>query len=245
MWYEKNYWKTGFKSTLYDLLTPESYLDSMRQSLSLLPDKKEQDVWDAGCGSGLLLLFLSRVSKGKVNYFGTDLLSAGLEKVKLRAKSLGISDSVTCLQNDITEKAPFKEGSMDAVIAHFSTYTIRDDNKRRQALSNMFDVLKPGGMLIISNPSKDYNASKIIVESAALIHTREGLWNAMVKSFFIYPFTKWLGLNFIQKQLRSDKWKAYTEEELKEELQQSGFEIGATQTVYAGSAYLMCAVKPG
>ena len=34
-WYEKYYWRTGFKSRLYDRLTPESYLESMRKVIAL------------------------------------------------------------------------------------------------------------------------------------------------------------------------------------------------------------------
>ena len=101
-WYEKNYWKTGFKSRLYDFLTPEAYFESMRQTASLVAEKKEGKIWDAGCGSGLLLVFLQRVLRKRMNYFGTDLLFAGLEKLNLRARDLGISSNAICLQNDIS-----------------------------------------------------------------------------------------------------------------------------------------------
>ena len=90
-WYEKNYWKTGFKSRLYDFLTPEAYFESMRQTASLVAEKKEGKIWDAGCGSGLLLVFLQRVLRKRMNYFGTDLLFAGLDKLKLRAREFEIS----------------------------------------------------------------------------------------------------------------------------------------------------------
>ena len=142
-WYEKNYWKTGFKSRLYDFLTPEAYFESMRQTAALVAEKKEGKIWDAGCGSGLLLMFLNRVLKKRMNYFGTDLLFTGLEKLKLRACELGVSSNAICLQNDISVAPPFKENSIDIVIAHFSLYTISDDNKRLQALRNIFQVLNP------------------------------------------------------------------------------------------------------
>ena len=48
-----------------------------------------------------------------------------------------------------------------------------------------------------------------------------------------------MGLNFIQKQLQSGQWTAYTREGLAEELQCAGFEIGHSETIYAGGAYLM------
>ena len=199
-WYEKNYWKTGFKSRLYDFLTPEVYLESMRQTAALVVEKKGGKIWDAGCGSGLLLVCLQRVLRKRVNYFGTDLLFAGLEKLKLRARGLGVSSNAICLQNDLSVGPPFKNNSIDIVIAHFSLYTISDDDERLQALKNIFQVLKPGGMLIATCPSKNYDAEKIITKSLKLVVDKNGLLVTIIKRYFFYPLTKKLGLSFIQKQ---------------------------------------------
>ena len=242
-WYEKNYWRTGFKSRLYDRLTPESYFESMRLVVSLLSGKRDLKIWDAGCGSGLLLVFLGDAFRNGCVYYGTDLLSAGLDRVKQRACELGILDRVTCFQNDLSESPPLKENSIDIVIAHFSIYTILDNDKRQEALKNMYHVLKPGGLFIASCPSKNYDADQIIKESCDLIRIKKGFWNAILKRLCIYPLTKRLGLNFIQHQLESGKWMAYTLEDLAEELRQVGFEVGASQTVYASSAYLICGHK--
>jgi len=183
-WYEKNYWKTGFKSRLYDFLTPEAYFESMRQTAALVAEKKGGKIWDAGCGSGLLLVFLHRVLKKRMSYFGTDLLFSGLEKLQLRARGLEVSSNAICLQNDISVAPPFKENSIDIVIAHFSLYTISDDDKRLQALKNIFQVLKPGGMLIATCPSKNYDADRIIRKSLESVKTNNGLLNTIIKRYF-------------------------------------------------------------
>jgi ubiquinone/menaquinone biosynthesis C-methylase UbiE len=242
-WYEKYYWRTGFKSRLYDRLTPESYLESMRKVVALLPDKQGLKIWDAGCGTGLLLLFLKNAVKRGLIYYGSDLLSAGLNQVRVRARDLRVSDRVACLQNDITANPLFKGNSLDVVVAHFSIYTIRENYKRQLALKNMCSVLKPGGLLIVCCPSKNYDAGKIIEESCELLRARRGLLQTAIRRMFFYPITKRLGLDFIQKQLQSGQWMAYTREELTEEMQCAGFEIGYSETVYAGGAYLMCGYK--
>lgn len=242
-WYERNYWRTGFKSRLYDRLTPESYYESMRQTVGLLSGKRDLKIWDAGCGSGQLLVFLKDEFKRGCVYYGTDLLSAGLETLKLRAYKLGVLDRVICFQNDLSESPPLKENSIDIVIAHFSIYTIPDNDKRQEALKNIYHVLRPGGLFIASCPSKNYDADQIIKESYCLIRAKKGFWNALLKRLFIYPLTKRLGLNFIQYQLESGKWMAYTLEGLAEELRQVDFEVGASKTIYAGGAYLMCGHK--
>ena len=244
-WYEKNYWRTGFKSRLYDRLTPESYFESMRQTVSLLSGRRELKIWDAGCGSGLLLVFLEDAFRNGCVYYGTDLLSSGLDRVKQRAHELGILDRVTCFQNDLSESPPLKQNSIDIVISHFSIYTIIGDDKRQEALKNMYHVLRPGGLFIASCPSNNYDADQIVKESCDLIRIKKGFWNAILKRLFIYPITKRLGLNFIQYQLEAGKWIAYTLEDLAGELRQAGFEVRALQSVYAGSAYLICGHKKG
>jgi ubiquinone/menaquinone biosynthesis C-methylase UbiE len=243
-WYEKYYWRTGFKSRLYDRLTPESYLESMRKVVALLPDNPGQKIWDAGCGTGLLLFFLENAVKQGAVYYGSDLLSAGLSQARMRARDLSISDNrVVCVQSDITTALVFKENSLDVVVAHFSIYTIRENDKRQQALKNMYRVLKSGGLLIVCCPSKSYDAGKIIEESCELLRARRGLLQTAIKRMLFYPFTKGLGLSFIQKQLQSGQWMAYTREELTEELRCAGFEIGHSETIYASGAYLMCGHK--
>ena len=90
-WYEKYYWRAGFKTRLYDWLTPESYFDSMRQTIEMIPDKIAPKIWDVGCGSGLLLRFLNESLNRNIVYCGSDLLFAGLEKAKMRARELKVS----------------------------------------------------------------------------------------------------------------------------------------------------------
>ena len=242
-WYEKNYWRTGFQSRLYDWLTPESYFESMRQVVSMLPEKRDLKIWDAGCGSGLLLVFLEDTFRNGCVYYGTDLLSTGLDRVKQRARELGILHRVTCFQNDLSERPPLREDSIDIVVTHFSIYTILDNDKRHEALKNMYHVLRPGGLFIASCPSKNYDADQIIKESCELIRIKKGFWNSILKRLFIYPLTKRLGLNFIQYQLESGKWIAYRLEDLAGELRQVGFKVGASQSLYGGSAYLICGHK--
>ena len=238
-WYEKNYWRTAFKSRLYDRLTPESYFESMRQAVSMFSEKRDLKIWDAGCGAGLLLVFLEEAFKKGCIYYGTDLLSAGLDRVKERARELGILDRVTCFQSDLSESPSLKENSIDIVITHFSIYTILDNNKRQEALKNMYHVLRPGGLFIASCPSKNYDADRIIRKSLESVKINKGLLNAIIKRYFFYPLTKKLGLNFIQKQLQSGKWISYTLEGFQEELRRADFDILSSESVYAESAYLL------
>ena len=242
-WYQKYYWQTGFKTRFYDWLTPECYFESMREALALLPAKNGLKIWDVGCGSGMLLKFLKEnLNHGRV-YYGSDLLFDGLKCVKNRAKDLKISSQVVCFQNDMTGATPFAENTIDIIIAHFSIYTISGVENRQQALKNLYLSLKPNGSLILVCPSENYDAGKIIKESFKLLRIRRGYLVAMIKRIFLYPLTKTLGLNFIQRQLKSGNWIAYSKKELSEEMGRAGYVTGAAIGVYAGAAYLMHGIK--
>ena len=239
--YSTKYWSVGFQSRLYDRLSPESYFESMRRLVASIPGGKSLRLLDAGCGSGLLLRFLAeRIQEGMV-YTGLDLLKTGVEQTLLRAQELGIANQVSCLKSDLTDSFPLNEEKFDVAVGHFSLYTLASNNKRQEALKNLKAVMKLGGTLILANPSVDYDAGSIIDESVQLVRDRQGYLASLIKKVLIYPFTKTIGLRFIQNQLRAGEWKAYTREQFSHEIEKAGFVIQHIEKVYAGSAFLVVA----
>ena len=235
------YWSVGFQSHLYDRLSPESYFESMRRLVAAIPEGKSLRLLDAGCGSGLLLRFLTeRFQEGMV-YTGVDLLRTGVEQTLLRAQELGITNQVSCFKSDLTTFSPIIGEKFDVVVGHFTLYTLGSNKKRQEALAYLKSVMKTGGMLILVNPSVDYNVDSIIDESIWLVRGRYGFLASLIKQIFIYPFTKSIGLRFIQKQLGAGKWKAYKREEFFQEIKRAGFVIQHIEQVYAGSAFLVAA----
>ena len=236
--YSKNYWSVGFQSRLYDRLSPESYFESMRRVVAFLPEGKSLNLLDAGCGSGLLLRFLeARIREGLV-YTGTDFLKSGVGQALLRAQELGIADRVSCFQLDLTSLLPMEGQKFDVVVGHFSLYTLASNELRQLALKNLKAVIKAEGVLILANPSVDYDADSIIEQSVRLVREHNGFLASLIKQYLVYPFTKAIGLRFIQKQLSSGKWQAYTREEFSQEMERAGFAVQHIEEVYAGSAFL-------
>ena len=235
--YSTNYWRIGFQSNLYYRLSPESYFESMRRLVATIPKEKSLRLLDAGCGSGLLLNFLAGHIREGLVYTGVDFLKTGVEQTLIRAQKLGISNQVSCYKSDLTE--PIVEEKFDVVVGHFSLYTLHSSEKRQAALANMKSVMKPGGVIILTNPSVDYGPDSIIDESIRLVRERQGFLVSLIKQVLIYPFTKAIGLRFIQKQLKKGLWKAYTREEYSREIERAGFVIASIEEVYAGSAFLL------
>ena len=234
--FSTNYWAVGFQSKLYDWLCPESYFESMRRVIAAMPDGKSLNLLDAGCGSGLLLQLLAERIRGGMVYTGLDILKAGVDQTLLRARKLGVAHRVSCFQSDL--RSPLVGQKFDVVVGHFSLYTLKSPDQRQEALANLKAVMEPEGLLILVNPSIDYDASSIVDESIRLIRDRHGMLVSLIKKFLIYPFTKAIGLRFIKKQLRHGEWKAYTREEFSTEIERAGIAVQHMEEVYAGSAFL-------
>jgi len=240
--YKLNYWKLGFISKLYDLLTPEAYRESARRCVQSVPVKKGQLILDVGCGSGLLIECMKDQLAFGLRYLGVDIQLPGLNRAHDKA-AMGNEWSASFLQADFTQSLPIKNESVDIIAAHFSLYTIADRESRKKVLSGLTETLKPRGLMVIVNPSREYSASKIIRESVQQVREQNGNLSAWAKKFFLYPLTHCLGLKFIERQLKADQWHAFGFEELCAEMEESGLSVVHSELVYAGCAHLVTGRK--
>jgi ubiquinone/menaquinone biosynthesis C-methylase UbiE len=236
----KKYWEIGFKTRLYDRLSPEAYCDSLRRTAEAVRLPENGWLLDAGCGSGLLLSFLEdRLQGGR--YLGMDILPAGLASLKPRVNQLNLKGSVAGVQTDLSRDLPLGDASVSCVAAHFSIYTLPREKDRRQVYQEFWRVLKPGGVLVTANPTHSYNAEQIIRSSLEQLQSRGKPW--VFKKHMIYPLTLHLGLKHIERQLKSGKWYGYQPEELQDEVAQAGFSIEHSESVYGGSGFLVVGKK--
>jgi len=240
--YQSNYWKLGFKSKLYDLLTPEAYRESALSCVKSVPVKKGQVFLDVGCGSGMLIDCMKDQLEFGLRYMGADIQLPGLVRARDKVEK-GRGWSTLLLQADFTQSLPIKKESVDIIAAHFSLYTIADREIRKKVLSGLMEILKPRGLMVIVNPSREYSASKIIRESVQLEREQNGIFSAWIKKLLTYPLTYCLGLKFIEKQLKTDQWHAFSFEELCAEMKSAGLSVVHSELVYAGCAHLVTGRK--
>ena len=238
----KKYWEIGFKTRLYDWLSPEAYFESLRRTADSVELEAGEWLLDAGCGSGLLFSLLPDRVVNEGRYLGMDILPAGLASLRSRAKRRNPNNPISGIQINLTRRLPLDDASVSCVAAHFSVYTLPAEKDRRHAYQEFWRVLKPGGRLVTANPTQSYNAEQIIRASVEQLQSEGRAWR--IKKYFVYPLTLHLGLKHIEKQLKSGRWHGYRPEELRDEVVQAGFAVERSGEVYGGSGYFVTGRKP-
>jgi SAM-dependent methyltransferase len=104
---------------------------------------------DAGCGDGLLSLAMAK-RHGTWSLTGVDLNEDLLEGARKRASARGLSNA-RFVSGNLEQPLPLE--GCDAVLAVECLSEIPDD---RQALRMMAAALRPGGMLVVQVPDRDW-----------------------------------------------------------------------------------------
>ena len=101
-------------------------------------------VLDAGCGYGRNLVYLLRAG---CEVFALDEDAEGIEHVRQLSASLQTGLPPENFQVGLIEKMPFPDGFADVVLCNSVLHFARDDRHFRAMLTELWRVLKPGGML--------------------------------------------------------------------------------------------------
>jgi arsenite methyltransferase len=115
----------------------------------------DEMVLDMGCGRGAVLTAVARrLTTGRVT--GVDIWSSTDQSgnamdVTLRNASLeGVRDRVHIETADM-RTLPFSDAIFDLVVSSLAIHNIRSNADRKQAISEGFRVLKPGGRMVIAD----------------------------------------------------------------------------------------------
>lgn len=104
-------------------------------------------VYDLGCANGTsLLMFNHLLSHKKLQYIGLDNSGPMLDKARLKAELHSQQDSVSFALEDIIS---FDHPGAGGIILHYTLQFIRP-LQRPAFLTRLFDSLRPGGVLLIS-----------------------------------------------------------------------------------------------
>lgn len=148
----------NIKIDRYSLLNEAALLHSQsleRNLLALLKrhgftDLREKKLLDVGCGNGRHLQHFLGYGAQTTNLFGIDLLAHRIEQAQQRYPAIN-------WQVGSAHQLPYKGETFDLVMSFVVFSSILNESLRQQIASEMWRVLKPGGMILFydftySNP---------------------------------------------------------------------------------------------
>lgn len=143
----------------------EKYWDSFEKDkvLSLLGDVGSKKILDVGAGTGRLALRLAKVG---AEVTALDVSEEMLKKLKIKNHNL---KTIVGEAEDL----PFENESFDIVVATFLIVHLKD---LRRFFDEVYRVLKPGGLFLVTNINQ---------RKAPAIETKEGM--VEVESYYHRP----------------------------------------------------------
>jgi|GEM_PF-176651 len=132
----------------YDQRTAGSplYLLESTETLAALPDLTGASVLDLGCGTGRYALQAARMGAHPV--IGADAVAEMLAVARRKARRAGLEGAVDWQEADLTRTLPFPEASADVVVCALTLSFLPDVGP---AFAEMARVLRPGGVLVVSD----------------------------------------------------------------------------------------------
>jgi len=226
------FWAKYFK--VYDalnLLIP--YQDLLKIIAKELEIKKGEKILEAGCGTGNLALKIKEYG-GEV--VGVDNCSEALDIYKKK------DPEANTILADLKGKLPFSDNYFDKIVSNNTLYTFPKE-KQLEILKEFYRILKPGGIVVVSNPRKGWSPLKIYTEGVKQNIKREGFLRTLKKVFkLIVPTVK---IIYYNSKIKKERFYQFlTNEEQESILRKAGFKnVSETKYVYAGQGILNKAFK--
>jgi len=105
---------------------------------------------DVGCGPGYLVAVITR-ELPHLHIIGVDIAEKMIEVATHNLSSLGLSEHVEFRQGDV-QKLPFEDNAVDFVV---STLSLHHWSDPKQALQEIYRVLKPEGQFLLFDLRRD------------------------------------------------------------------------------------------
>jgi len=232
---DSKFWSRYFEVYDYlNILIP--YQNLLNTCINELEIHKNDKTLDVGSGTGNLSVLFEQAGAETV---GIDSSYEGICIHKAKQKKSNI------LLGDLTKPLPFKDGLFDKICSNNVVYTLPE--KSRQPLFNeLYRVIKPNGIIVVSNIARGFSSSHIYFEHIRLSFKKNGFLNTLIQGIrLVIPTMKILYYNHLIKKADISRTYRFVEEnEQRDLLAKAGFiNIGQNRRIYSNQAILNKAYK--
>lgn len=144
------FWEKYFQ--VYDnlnILYPyDELLSALKDQLNI---ESRDVVLDVGSGTGNLL---AKLKDSKAKLIGIDFSKQGLAICRIK------NPEVEVIYFDITKKLPFPDNYFSKIVSNNTIYTLNFD-QQNNCIREIYRILKPGGIFVVSNVKKNFSPLKI------------------------------------------------------------------------------------
>lgn len=185
-----------------------------KQAVKLLKKEKPGTILDIATGTADFAIEALACKPDSI--VGVDIAENMLEIGRRKIKKMGLENKIDLRYGD-SEMLPFEENKFDAVIV---SYGVRNFENLEKGLSEMFRVLKKGGLVVIvefSKPSKfpfkqfyNFYFKYILPLIGRLISKDKSAYRYLPESVKAFPDGK-VFINYLEKTgFKDSKWKPLT-----------------------------------
>jgi ubiquinone/menaquinone biosynthesis C-methylase UbiE len=230
-----DFWKKYFR--VYDLLNVLIPYQELLERIVFELDLKENLITlDAGSGTGNLSKVISNKNAIPV---GIDSSSVGNSIFKEKLPNSEV------ILGDVSTELPFSNNYFDRICCNNVIYTIPKE-KRNKIFHEFYRVLKPNGIIVVSNIAVGFSPIKIYFDHLKKDAKKNGIIKSLIKVIkLLLPTIRIFFYNWkIQREHRFGTYDLITPNEQKNLLLEAGFKnVSDDILVYANQAILNKAQK--
>jgi ubiquinone/menaquinone biosynthesis C-methylase UbiE len=231
----QGFWRRYF--TFYDTLNEAiPYQQMIRRHVDLLRPLPQEEILDAGTGTGNLALALHACG---ARVTGIDYVEAALDICRRKAPG------VEFLFGDLTRQLELADSRFDKVACCNVIYTLAPGDQEN-AVRELYRILKPGGTAAITVFGAGFKALKVYRETLRLQYRQGGFVDAARLAVRYSPSTARIlyYVSRIKRQQRTGSYTFFTREQFRRLLEAGGFQVELMETTLASQCLLALARKP-
>lgn len=231
----QKFWQRYFN--FYDTLNEAiPYRKMIERQSELLEPQPGELILDAGTGTGNVAVHLL-AQKARVT--GIDFCEAAL------ARCRGKMPQGDFRFGDLTQPLEFGSDHFDKIVCCCVLHVL-DRRAQEFVVSELFRVLKPRGRVVITAFATGFSPIKVYLYT---LHEQRKLGNLRSALFFAlrYSFNTIRILYYvarIKRREKSGEYNFFSRDEMMRMLEEAGFEISKTETVFAGQCITAVGTKP-